>query len=62
MMTMTEAHQRTALNRFTLRQIGPQFVIHPVEGNKSAGFQDYFSDDLEDVVLMSGRLRRKLHK
>lgn len=62
MMTRTEANQRCALNRFTLRQIGLQFVIHPVEGNRAAGFQDYFSDDLEDVVLKSGFLRAKRHK
>jgi len=58
MMTEREARQRLAFNRFTLTRAGVNYVIHPVEGNRKAGFQDYFSDDLEDVVLKSGRLRR----
>ena len=58
MLTQREARQRVASNRMTLRQIGMNWLIHPNEGNKRAGFDDYTSDDLEDVVLKSGSLRR----
>lgn len=59
MMTEQEARQRLAFNRFTMSRAGVNYVIHPVEGCKRAGFQDYFSDDLEDVVLKAGSLRRR---
>ena len=58
MITLTEGRQRIAQNRFTMQRSGQNYTIHPNEGNKRAGFPDYTSDDLEDVVLKSGSLRR----
>lgn len=59
MLTMHEGRQRCAMNRFRLSRAGVMYVISPVEGNRKSGIQDYMSDDLEDVVLKSGNLRRK---
>lgn len=58
MLTLHEGRQRCALNGFRLSRAGTMFTITPFEGARKAGIQTYMSDDLEDVVLKSGSLRR----
>ena len=60
MMTSREANQRAAVNNCSIRRItdtGEYMVYHNDWTRKQREARAYFTDDLEDAALTTGKMR-----
>lgn len=59
MITQTEARQRCAINRMSMRRVDGEFRINFIERDNEA--TAYYTDDLDDVVLTAASMRRRMN-
>lgn len=57
MLTKSEAYQRCEINRVNLQRMGLNWVVRLMEWAETDK-RTYVTDDLEDAVLMGGKMRR----